>query len=578
MSLIAPDLGGFYEFGPFRLSPEQRLFERSGELVPLAPKVFDTLVELVEKRGQVVRKLELLKKIWPDSFVEEGSLAQNVSLLRRVLGETDDGQPYIQTVPKVGYRFSAHCAYRARVETHVPRREAISSIAVLPFANLSGDPNEDYFSDGLTEEIISTLAQIPGLKVTGRTSAFAFRDQKRDIDQIAAALHVTTILEGSVRKFGNLIRVTAQLISLNGHHLWSQRYNRSLGDILAIQEEIAGAIAAALQMKSIQRPNRRYEPDLRAYDLFFRGRHELSKLMPDSSYRARDFLERAIAIDHGYPEPHAELGQYYFLLGASSLRPVNETMPQARMHADKALALWPGSPRAHAVLCGVSSIYDNDWDESGRHYHLVFSGDSVPPEVRSRCAFNYLLPLGRFDEALIQFETALDEDPLSPASRGLFSWMLMCAGNADRAIAEAEKCLQINEGHWIPLAALSLALIESGDFSRARRVAERGLRASSGRPSHVGLLAAIYARLGEIGHEKLLAKLPPDGLFWYHLLCLDVEAAADDYTRMVEMHSPEATFFVAANFMKPLRSSSRWPAIARSMNLIAQEPAKNRHQ
>jgi hypothetical protein len=133
--------------------------------------------------------------------------------------------------------------------------------------------------------------------------------------------------------------------------------------------------------------------------------------------------------------------------------------------------------------------------------------------------------------------------------------------------------------HWIPLAALTLALVQSGDLSRARRAAENGVRATRGRPSHVGLLAAINARLG-ISNEILLATLPPDGFFWYHLLSSDVDAAADDYTKMVE-RSPEATFFVAANFMKPLRSSSRWPAIAKSLNLIAEGlpgTGPNRHQ
>jgi TolB-like protein len=249
------------------------VLERDGELILLAPKAFDTLLALLQSRGDVLDKEDLLKRIWPDSFVEEGSLAQNISILRKVLGEGADGQPYIQTIPKRGYRFvSAAKEALAAVKPDEPA----PSIAVLPFADMSSDKDQEYFSDGLAEEIINALAQIPGLKVTARTSSFAFRGKELDITTIAKTLRVRTILEGSVRRAGGSLRITVQLIdAADGCHIWGQRYDRELTDVFQVQEEIAAEITDALQIKLAGRvAARRYQPNLRAYDAFLKGRHE----------------------------------------------------------------------------------------------------------------------------------------------------------------------------------------------------------------------------------------------------------------------------------------------------------------
>ena len=197
------------------------------------------------------------------------------------------------------------------------------SIAVLPFANMSGDKENEYFSDGLAEEIINELTRVPGLKVIARTSAFAFKGKNEDIRRIAEALGVTKVLEGSVRRSGDRIRVTAQLISAaDGTHMWSERYDRSMADVFAIQDEIAQAIVKALQVKmSAKAADRaRYTPPLPAYEAFLRGRHLLFKFTPDGWSRAKDWLDRAIALDPEYPEPHMALGLGYFLMGFIGIR------------------------------------------------------------------------------------------------------------------------------------------------------------------------------------------------------------------------------------------------------------------
>jgi TolB-like protein/Tfp pilus assembly protein PilF len=579
MSLWSAWVSGFYEFGPFRLDTRQRLFERDGERIPLAPKVLETLLVLVEMAGKIVEKEELLKRIWPDAFVEEGSLAQNISILRKVLGESMEGEPYIETIPKRGYRFTARFLCQSPTDgfrSLADIGELIPSIAVLPFANMSGDPDQEYFSDGLAEEIINALAQIPGLKVTARTSTFAFRGRVQDITKIGQVLRVRSILEGSVRKSGNRVRVTVQLINTaDGYHLWGCRYDRDLADLFAVQDEIAAAIVEALQVKLFGEPAARpYQPNLRAYDLFLKGRHELSRITPESSARAKELLEEAIALDPGYSEPHAELGQYYYLRAASGRHPAGELMEAARAHAHKALELNATDPRAHALLCCVASVYDHDWNEAEHQFRLALAVDPVLPAIRGRCAFAYLLPLGCFKEALFHFERALEQDPLSPG-RSFLVWTLVSAGLYDRALAEARKCLEFDENQWFSLLAKSLILVQTGaDLTEARLAAEKGIRAAPWCAGLVGLLAGILARMGEVASsEELVAKLrelPPAGLFWYQLLRTEIDAAADCYARMIERCDVEAILFAAAGFLKPLRSSPRWPALAKMMNLPEQ--------
>ncbi len=247
--------------------------------------------------------------------------------------------------------------------------ERAPSIAVLPFANMSADKENEYFSDGLAEEILNLLVKIPGLSVIARTSSFAFRGKDQDITKIAEALRVENILEGSVRRAGNRIRVTGQLIRAgDGVHLWSERYDRELTDVFAVQDEIAEAIAGALKLKlaGASAPARRHQPALPAFEAFLKGRHQLLKNTVAAFARAEEYFNQAIALDSEYAEPHAELGSCYLLVAIQGIRPVREMVPLAREQARRALDLDPTEPRAHAVLCGAAACYDYDWNSGQR--------------------------------------------------------------------------------------------------------------------------------------------------------------------------------------------------------------------
>ena len=243
------------------------------------------------------------------------------------------------------------------------------------------DKENEYFSDGLAEEILNLLAKIPGLKVIARTSSFAFRGKEQDITAIAQTLRVRTILEGSVRRAGNRIRVTAQLIEAeSGSHLWSERYDRDMTDIFAVQDEIGQAIAAALKVRLVGRTQ---EVNLDAYQYYLKGNYHRFRFMPESLVQAKACFEQALAIAPGYASAYSGLAGYYFTLAVVGIRPWTEVSPLARSAAEKALAIDPANSEAHSLLAILAGALVFDWKVSEKHHGLALAEDPVPPTNQS---------------------------------------------------------------------------------------------------------------------------------------------------------------------------------------------------
>ena len=291
-----------------------------------------------------------------------------------------------------------------------------ASIAVLPFANLSADRENEYFGDGLAEEIINALAQVEGLKVIARTSAFSFKGKNEDVRNIAQALGVTHVLEGSVRRAGDRIRVTAQLIAAaDGTHLWSERYDRPMTDVFAMQDEIAYAITDALKGRlggALARP-RHYTPRLSAYETFLRGRAHLTQFTPDAWNRAKGHFEQAIALDAEYADPHAELALGYFISGMHGIRPMREVAPFVRAEVDQALELNPSDPRPRFLQGAIALAHDYDWKTAETHFAASMSATDVSGHARWIYASLYLRGLGRFEESADEMGRAVQQDPLN---------------------------------------------------------------------------------------------------------------------------------------------------------------------
>jgi eukaryotic-like serine/threonine-protein kinase len=456
--------------------------------------------------------------------------------------------------------------------------DAKPSIAVLPFENISGDKENEYFSDGLAEEIINLLARIPALKVIARTSAFAFKGKHEDIRKIALALGVTTVLEGSVRKAGDRIRVTAQLITASdGSHLWSQRYDRQLADVFAVQDEIATAITTALQvtLSSRTQPPQRYAPDLQAYEHYLKALYDVSRRTPESMAAAQKHLERAIALDPAFAAAHAQFANLHGQLCGYGVVSPRDALPRMREEARKALAIDPRLPEGHAMLGTAAAWFDFDWPEAERHFRFAMAQGPVSPFVRLNYAMYCLLPTGRAQEAADQHAIALKEDPLNLMARAERAVCLRAAAQHARGNEELRQILDLDETFFFPYFMLGVNLTADADMVEARRLAERGFAIAPWFKPMVGLLAAVLIRSGETDRAGMLLRqhlspeqgyIDPIGPAVFHLVNGDVDQMADWVEKAIEERQ-FAVFFFLRSHGQSLRASSRWPALARMLKL-----------
>jgi serine/threonine-protein kinase len=448
------------------------------------------------------------------------------------------------------------------------------SVAVLPFVNMSPDQEQEYFSDGLAEEVINALARLPGLKVTARTSAFAFKRKEAAIAEIARDLGVEHVLEGSVRKSGQRIRVTAQLVNAaDGCSTWSERWDRDLTDIFAVQDEIASAIAAVLQTKlGVTQLSARYTPRVDAYEAYLKGRHFTWAFNLNRFRDARRFYEEAIRLDPQFALAHAALAEYFHIGGSGLLDP-REASALGLEAAERALAIDPVLPEANAWRGIYAIVRDYDWQTADRCFRVATAQPTVSPEIRHLHGYFYLRVVGRAAEALIAHRRAIDEDPLNLIIRVGHAVSLRAAGRAEEAATEARRLIEINPEFAAAynLQALDVTAVPPEE---ALAYAERGLALARTRPN-IGLLAGVLWRQGKEARARdLIASLDstayetPVALTIFHALCNDPEEAARWFDRAVDQRHPFVPMLLLTPpYLPVLRASSRWPMLARRVNL-----------
>ncbi len=457
------------------------------------------------------------------------------------------------------------------------------SIAVLPFANMSDDKEQDYFSDGLAEEIINLLAQISGLKVIARTSAFAFRGKEQDIRGIAEALGVSTVLEGSVRRAGSRIRVTAQLINAaDGSHLWSERYDRELSDIFAVQDEISAAIAKALRVKlSREAAPQRYVPKLDAYEAYLKGRHHQAKVTPESLELARQFYEQASKLDPVFAMPHVGLAFYWHCLAHFGRRSAHECTASTRTEIRRALEIDPSLPEAHAVLGYVAAMYDMDWTVAEKHFDYPMAKEA---------GFGLIRPLygwfefwrGNAEQAIALAQRAIEEDPLEVWTRMNLHAYLQGAGRVGEALEQLKKVVELDPNQVVALVSMAMIYADKGDLTEALKIARRAYAIGPWSPDTIGVLAGLTRRNGEeielslakaLGSGEAIGDARAHALF--HLLCGEIDKGADWAEKAIEERDCSMMVYLRYVVSKRLRASHRWPKIAKMINLPvgAQAPA-----
>jgi TolB-like protein/Flp pilus assembly protein TadD len=437
-----------YEFGAFRVDASKRLLVRNGTPVQLTSKVFDTLLHLVKHSGRVLSKDELMRAIWPDAVVEENNLNQNISILRRVLGEGRGEQRYIATVPGCGYQFVAEVRLSTEPFGQLSLADGIS-IAVLPFANLSDDPSNQYFCDGLAEELINTLAKLEQIRVVARTSAFSFRGKESDVREIGRKLKVSTVLEGSVRKSGNRLRITAQLINAaDGYHLWSERYDTEMQDILDVQDEITLAIIGALKLKLLGKEKsailRRHTENSQAYLFYLKGQYYRWKTEPEEFRKCCEYFERAVNADPSFALGYFGLNSYYGYGSAWGVLPPDEGWPKAHAVLTKALELDDTLPEAHLSLAAFLLVHDRNWVGAEKEIRRVLASNPKLAEIHHLYSI-YFLTMGRFDHAIVEGRRALEGDPLSLIYGRSLGMCLYFARRYDEALAQYHETLELDQ-------------------------------------------------------------------------------------------------------------------------------------
>lgn len=513
----APEAGRpVYKFGSFLLDKGERVLRRDDKNVPLTPKVFDTLVVLVERAGRLVTKESLLAEVWPDTFVEEANLSVNIATLRKALGEIVGEQQYIQTISKRGYRFVAdvlkvesesglvakhqpQSTLIANKQTTIDQYQGLNSLAVLPFENVSADPNAEYLSDGITESIINSISQLQGLRVVARNTVFRYKAKGVDPQKVGRELGVCSVLSGRILQLGDRLVIRAELVDvLNGWQIWGEQYQRKFQDILVVQEEISEAISAKLKLRLTrqekERLGKRYTENAEAFQLYLKGRYHWNKYTQSSLRKAIDYFEQAIGIDPTYALAYAGLADTFYRL-SNVYAPTREAMPKARAAAVKALEIDETVSEAHAALGLVKMFYE--WDWWGAREEFTRAIEIKPNNAIAHQRFGlYFDLLGRSDEALRELKLALEMDPLSPQISHSLSLAFFLAGNHEEALAEIQKTLEMDGNYYPAVYLLGRIYEQSGRIGKAVTEFKKAL-ALNDAPMFLAALGRAYALAGK---------------------------------------------------------------------------------
>ncbi len=455
------------------------------------------------------------------------------------------------------------------------------SIAVLPFAHATGTDDE-YFADGITEEILNALAQLEGLRVAARTSSFAFKGRQEDLRQIGEKLNVTTVLEGSVRRAGTRLRITAQLVNVaDGYQLWSERYDRQLTDVFEVQHEIANAIAGKLKLtlrgEPDRGPARRGTSSVEAYDLFLKGK-ALQLRRGRYILEAIPLFERAIALDPGYAAALALLSDSYRLMGTFSMAPPDQMMPKAKAIAERALAIDPEEAEAHATLADVEAQYERAYSRATEAWSRALALD--PRHTRARCERALFSPAFggmETDEAVAEVVRAVSDDPLNAWAVSIHSFVLGLGGRHGESIEVARRAVELDPDSFFRQWQLLRSYAWAGQDERVIEMGPELLLVSGRHSWALGVLAAAYARSGQpviarAIHDELEARsrMEYTSRFW-----LAATAAASGLLdeamrwakRAVKERDPITIFARRMHEWAPLRDRPEFEPLMRSIGI-----------
>ena len=611
-----PPETGPLRFGVFEVDRSSGELRKHGLRVKLQDKAFEVLLALVERPGEVVSREVLRQRLWPkDIFVEfDNNLNNTVSRLRESLQDSAESPRFIETVPRRGYRFVASVegaspptGAPAAVATEAvpsgrrpsrlaaavvalvavtaavalllyrpwrPARAPLASLAVLPF--VTSETEDEHLAFGVTEALTAELSTIPALKVISQTSALRYKAVSRPLPQIARELGVAAVVEGSVVREGDTVRVTAQLIDAKSDtHLWAGSYTRDVRGLLAMQSEIARAIAREVRVQlSAESPAaiatvRTVNPQV--HEAYLRGRYYLSQGTESGRTRALAQFERALTIDPGHALSHAGLADYYAMTDSV---PAKVAMPKAKLHAQRALALDDTLADAHASLAAIHHYGDWEWQAAEAQFRRALELDPGNSRARRWYAM-HLSAMGRHAEALEHVQRAVETDPLSVMALDSLAYVWVNARHPDRALEAARRILELNHDDPVGLEHLAIGSILSGKYEPALEAIGKGM-AVSGRDvvflvllAHaqgaMGRTAEMQATLAELSGAARKGFVPPTFLAIARLGSPDREAALEWLDKAHELRDPYLVMLKVSPWFDPLRDHPRFQRLLRRM-------------
>lgn len=624
------------EFGPFRLDPPERLLLRDGQPVPLSPKAYDLLVTLVAHAGHLMTKDDLLKEVWPGTFVEEGNLSYTVSLLRKALGDDSEPYRYIETVPKRGYRFKEPVAIPD--ETHslssstsvsttqtganradapaVDRRRRgalmaalimaaailavwlwsgspqesltrggsprIASLGVLPLKDLSGDPEQAYFVEGLHEALTTELSNIRALRVISPTSTLRYRDTTEPRSRIARTLKVDGLIDGSVLHLADRVRVTVQLIhGATNQILWAESYDRPFKDVLTLHMEVTRAIATQIQVTVTQDEARHLDRPAEvspgAYRSYLQGNYHLARRTPAALNKAHDYFQHAIEQDPRYAPAHAGLALVLVQLGAwGGLFSPSAVHAPARLAAQKAIDLDPSLAEGHIALGRIKSLFEWDWvaaDAAFRQGMQLGPSSSV-----ARLAYaNFLTAVGRLDESITLGRRTLDIDPLFSLGYQELGAACHTAGRLEEAYKMYRRALELDPEQRSSHFLGALLYLRQGKTTDAihHLDALHALVAQDGATYGVGFVGFLYGKtdhrtealraVNELRKRAATEYVPASSIGHIYLGLNRHEDALREFERAFAQHDVWLVWLKVHPIYDEVRSHPRFQELLRRM-------------
>jgi len=490
-----------FRVGEWLIEPDLNRICSAEKTIPVEPKILEVLLCLASHPGEVLPKEKILRSVWPDTYVSEGVLTYSISELRKAFGDDAKDPRVIQTIPRKGYRLIAPVTLLKHPLKPLP------SIAVLAFSDMSPEKDQEYFCDGIAEEIINDLAQIKGLRVAARTSSFSFKGRTEDVRAIGRKLGVESVLEGSIRKAGTQLRISAQLLNVeDGCHLWSERYDRELKDVFAIQDEISRSIVAILRVTLTAGESdaiaKLPTTDHEAYDYYLRGRQFYYQYTRKGIEFALRLFSQAIELDPAYARAHAGIADccsWLFMYAGSHVT----HREQADSASLRAIELDPDSAEAHASR-GVALSLKEELDEAEGQFEAAIRLDPRLYEAYyfyARAAF----ARGRAEKAVRLYEMAMEANPHDYQAPLLVAQIYADLGrdaeaeaSRRRGIRLAEARLKLNPDEARALYMGANGLVAMGEFERGLEWARQALAMDPGEPMVLYNVACIQSLAGRV--------------------------------------------------------------------------------